>query len=329
VRLMGGTLSLESEQGRGSTFHFTTRFALQDEIALEPAPIAVDALRDLPVLVVDDNQTNRAILLQMFRNWGMNPTAVAGGIAALAALKAAAAGGRPVPLVLLDVQMPEMDGFTVAELIRQEPMLDGTLLVLLTSSGQMGDGARCRQLQVAGYLTTPVTGADLAEVVRSVLAGARGTEPRLITRHTLREGQARYHVLLAEDNEVNRMLAGKLLTKRGHTFVAVGDGREACAALEAGGEFDVVLMDVQMPVMDGFEATAAIRAREAKHGGHLPIVALTAHAMKGDLERCLAAGMDAYVSKPIRAAELYELIDRLVQPAREDASDDEPEAKAA
>jgi CheY-like chemotaxis protein len=223
-----------------------------------------------------------------------------------------------------------MDGFTVAELIRQEPMLDGTLLVLLTSSGQMGDGARCRQLQVAGYLTKPVTGADLAEVVRVVLAGARGSEPRLITRHTLREGQARYHVLLAEDNEVNRMLAAKLLTKRGHTFVAVGDGREAVEALEAGGEFDVVLMDVQMPVMDGFEATAAIRAREAEHGGHLPIVALTAHAMKGDLERCLAAGMDAYVSKPIRAAELYELIDRLVRPVREDESDDdEPEAKAA
>jgi CheY-like chemotaxis protein len=146
----------------------------------------------------------------------------------------------------------------------------------------------------------------------------------------LREGQARYHVLLAEDNEVNRMLAAKLLTKRGHTFVAVGDGREAVAALEAGGQFDVVLMDVQMPVMDGFEATAAIRAHEADHGGHLPIVALTAHAMKGDLERCLAAGMDAYVSKPIRAAELYELIDRLVKPAREDEiDDDEPEAKAA
>jgi CheY-like chemotaxis protein len=283
------------------------------------------------VLVVDDNQTNRAILLQMFRNWGMKPTAVAGGVAALAALKAAAADGRPVPLVLLDVQMPEMDGFTVAELIRQEPMLDGTLVVLLTSSGQMGDGARCRQLQISGYLTKPVTGTDLAEVVRSVLAGPRETEPRLITRHTLREGQARYHVLLAEDNEVNRMLAAKLLTKRGHTYVAVGDGREALTALQTGGRFDILLMDVQMPVMDGFEATAAIRALEATSGDHLPIVALTAHAMKGDLERCLGAGMDAYVSKPIRAAELYELMDRLVKSNREPERDagDEPEAKAA
>ena len=331
VRLMGGTLWLESEPGRGSTFHFNTRFLVQDDITPVPAPIASEALRDLPVLVVDDNQTNRAILLQMFRNWGMKPTAVAGGVAALAALKAAAAGGRPIPLVLLDVQMPEMDGFTVAELIRQEPMLDGTLLVLLTSSGQMGDGARCRQLQVSGYLTKPVTGADLAEVVRSVLGGARGAEPRLVTRHSLREGQARYHVLLAEDNEVNRMLAAKLLTKRGHTYVAVNDGREAVAALGAGGTFDVVLMDVQMPVMDGFEATAAIRAGETGTGGHLPIVALTAHAMKGDLERCLAAGMDAYVSKPIRAAELYELIDRLVtvQRKREDDGDEGEEAAAA
>jgi signal transduction histidine kinase/CheY-like chemotaxis protein len=329
VRLMGGRLWLESEPGRGSTFHFTTHFALQDEIAQEPAPIAADALRDLPVLIVDDNQTNRAILLQMFRNWGMKPTAVAGGVAALAALRAAAADGRPVPLVLLDVQMPEMDGFTVAELIRQEPTLDGTLLVLLTSSGMMGDGARCRQLQVSGYLTKPVTGSDLAEVVRSVLAGARESEPRLVTRHTLREGQARYHVLLAEDNEVNRMLAAKLLTKRGHTFVAVGDGREALAAIDAGGQFDIVLMDVQMPVMDGFEATAAIREAEAVRGRHLPIVALTAHAMKGDLERCLAAGMDAYVSKPIRAAELYELMDRLVKADSDDEAGDEPEAKAA
>jgi CheY-like chemotaxis protein len=234
-----------------------------------------------------------------------------------------------VPLVLLDVQMPEMDGFTVAELIRQEPTLDGTLLVLLTSSGQMGDGARCRQLQVSGYLTKPVTGSDLAEVIRSVLAGARESEPRLVTRHTLREGEARYHVLLAEDNEVNRMLAAKLLTKRGHTFVAVSDGREALAAIDAGGRFDIVLMDVQMPVMDGFEATAAIREAEAVRGGHLPIVALTAHAMKGDLERCLAAGMDAYVSKPIRAAELYELIDRLVDVDHDAVDGDEPEAKAA
>ena len=329
VRLMGGRLWLESEPGRGSTFHFTTHLALQDEIAQEPAPLALDSLRDLPVLVVDDNQTNRAILLQMFRNWGMKPTAVAGGVAALAALRAAAADGRPVPLVLLDVQMPEMDGFTVAELIRQEPTLDGTLLVLLTSSGQMGDGARCRQLQVSGYLTKPVTGSDLAEVIRSVLAGARESEPRLVTRHTLREGEARYHVLLAEDNEVNRMLAAKLLTKRGHTFVAVSDGREALAAIDAGGRFDIVLMDVQMPVMDGFEATAAIREAEAVRGGHLPIVALTAHAMKGDLERCLAAGMDAYVSKPIRAAELYELIDRLVDVDHDAVDGDEPEAKAA
>ena len=331
VRLMGGTLWLESEPGRGSTFHFALRFAVQDEIAPTPPPIAEDALRDVPVLVVDDNQTNRAILLQMFRNWGMKPTAVAGGVAALAALKAAAAGGRPVPLVLLDVQMPEMDGFTVAELIRQEAMLDGTLLVLLTSSGQMGDGARCRELQVSGYLTKPVTGADLADVVRNVLGGAHGAEPRLITRHTLREGQARYHVLLAEDNEVNRMLAAKLLTKRGHTFVAVNDGRDAVAAIEAGGKFDVVLMDVQMPVMDGFEATDAIRTREAATGGHLPIVALTAHAMKGDLERCLAAGMDAYVSKPIRAAELYELLDRLVSAGRDREGEDGggAEAKAA
>jgi PAS domain S-box-containing protein len=330
VRLMGGTLWLESEPGRGSIFHFTTHFALQDEIALEPAPVAVEALRDMPVLVVDDNQTNRAILIQMFRNWGMQPTAVAGGVAALGALKAAAVAGRPIPLVLLDVQMPEMDGFTVAELIRQEPVLDGTLIVLLTSSGQMGDGARCRQLQVSGYLTKPVTGADLAEVVRTVLGGT-SAEPRLVTRHTLREGQARYHVLLAEDNEVNRMLAAKLLTKRGHTFVAVNDGRQAMAALDAGGRFDLVLMDVQMPVMDGFEATAAIREREAKQGGHLPIVALTAHAIKGDLERCLAAGMDAYVSKPIRATEFYELINRLVSASRERESEDgeEPEAKAA
>jgi CheY-like chemotaxis protein len=243
----------------------------------------------------------------------MKPTLVASGAEALRALRDADALGKPFALLLADVCMPEMDGFTLVEQMRQQVDLPCTTIMMLTSAGQRGDAARCRELGVAAYLTKPVARAELLKAIQNVL-GLRTQaveQPRLVTRHALREARRSLRVLLAEDNAVNQKLASRLLEKRGHRVAVVSNGREALEAL-AKQSFDLVLMDVQMPEMDGFGATAAIRSRENGTGVHIPIIAMTAHAMTGDRERCLAAGMDAYVSKPIQAKELFEAIEELV-----------------
>jgi CheY-like chemotaxis protein/HPt (histidine-containing phosphotransfer) domain-containing protein len=216
---------------------------------------------------------------------------------------------------LIDFLMPGMDGFMLAETIRRDPALRDTEMILLTSSGQRGDSARCRELGMAGYLLKPVAGPDLMDALRTALGRERaGAEPgAFVTRHSLRENRRCARVLLAEDNPVNRMVAVRMLQKRGHSVLAVEDGLKAVAALKKGA-FDVVLMDVQMPGLEGYEATAAIRDWEKATGRHTPIIALTAHARRGDRDKCLAAGMDAYVSKPIRAEELMQAIDRLLSP---------------
>jgi CheY-like chemotaxis protein len=230
-------------------------------------------------------------------------------------------------LVLLDYQMPEMDGFEVAERIKHRPELAATTIMMLSSAGQRGDALRCRELRVAAYLAKPVQQSMLLEAVLTVLAKPAQPmeQPALVTRHSLRETQCPLRVLVAEDNRVNQLLTVRTLERHGHVVVVAGNGREAIAALE-GGEFDVVLMDMQMPEMDGFEATAAIRKQEQETGRHLPIVALTAHAMEQDRERCLNAGMDAYLSKPIHAAELFATLENLLprpmtpRPSAEEAS---------
>jgi CheY-like chemotaxis protein/HPt (histidine-containing phosphotransfer) domain-containing protein len=307
VEMMGGHIRVESEVGKGSTISFTARFGVHHAPPAGRSPADQERLRGTRVLVVDDNATNRHILERALAQWGLEPTLAAGGSAALTALDRARTAGRPFALVLIDAMMPEMDGFTLAERVRGRPDTAGLKLVVLTSGGHPGDAARCQALGVAGYLTKPVKQADLwrallraLDVPAAAAAAIRPAAPVAAADRPLR-------ILLAEDNPMNQTLAVRLLEKRGHTVVVANNGKEALAALERQ-SYDLVLMDVQMPEMDGLEAATAIRRKEAAAGGHVPIIAMTAFAMKGDRELCLQAGMDAYVSKPMRAADLFAAI---------------------
>jgi CheY-like chemotaxis protein/HPt (histidine-containing phosphotransfer) domain-containing protein len=265
------------------------------------------------VLVVDDNATNRRILEEILIGWGMQPTVVDGGIAALHALDDALRAGEPFPLALIDFQMPDLDGFGLAERIKARPELHTTLIMMLSSVGHRGDAARFRELGVAAYLTKPVRQSVLLDAILAMLASSDrpADHPVLITRHTVNEAHRVLRILLAEDNTVNQRLVTALLQKRGHAVVTVENGRLAVEAV-AKSAFDLVLMDVQMPEMDGLEATAEIRRSEVGTGRHLPIIALTANAMKGDREACLAAGTDGYLSKPLNVPELVALIEKLM-----------------
>jgi PAS domain S-box-containing protein len=315
VELLGGRLSVESEVGRGSTFRFNASFALQKSPPARTAAIDMEMLRDLRVLVVDDNATNRRILHDVLVGWHMKPILTDGGRAALSVLEETKHGRQPFSLVLLDAQMPDMDGFAVAHAIRRDPHLAGSMIVMLTSSGLRGDAARCRDVGIEAYLAKPVRQANLLAAIRKVIGSqVRPERRRLVTIHSLRESpRRRLRVLVAEDNAVNQLLAVRLLEKRGHEVVVAATGTAALGALE-NQSFDLVLMDVQMPEMDGLEATIAIREREraGASGKHIPIIAMTANAMVGDKEQGLEAGMDAYLSKPLQVAALFAAIESLV-----------------
>jgi len=317
VEMMGGRIWVESELGKGSTFHFEVRLGTAEPVAERAAPLDTACLQNMPVLVVDDNAINRRILAEMMSRWGMSPTLTAGGAAALALMQEAQAAGRPFPLVIVDAQMPDMNGFTLAERIKLDPRLGGAIIMMLTSGGQRGDAARCLELGVSAYLTKPISESDLLMATLQVLGKGEPAagQAQLITRHSLGEGRKRLRVLVAEDNGVNQILAKRLVEKQGHSAVLVASGREALEALERE-TFDLVLMDVQMPDVDGLEAATAIRQRERHTGAHLPIIAMTAGAMQGDKERCLEAGMDAYVSKPVNVSELFTAIERVTTLAR-------------
>jgi PAS domain S-box-containing protein len=309
VTMMGGRVWVESEAGHGSQFHFTARLGIVKNGFLPP-PAELASLIDLKVLVVDDNATNRRILGGMLERWGMKPVLADSADAALEILHAAKAGGEPFPLVLTDSHMPEKDGFTLAEEVKQSPDLAAAMVMMLTSGPKRGDGARCRTLGMASYLTKPVRQSELREALLRVLGGRDQKTPMLVTRHVLSGDHSSLRILLAEDNVVNQKVASRMLEKRGHKVKVVGNGREAVEAVETE-HFDVVLMDVQMPEMDGIEASAAIRQKEKTSGRHLPIIAMTAHAMKGDRERCLDAGMDGYVS-PIQSKDLFQTLSEVV-----------------
>jgi signal transduction histidine kinase/CheY-like chemotaxis protein/HPt (histidine-containing phosphotransfer) domain-containing protein len=313
--MMGGQLWVESQVGVGSTFHFTARFRLGKGAGTAPIFESLD-LEGLPVLVVDDNVTNLRILEEMLSNWHIRPTAVADGRAGLAALHRAVDRGEPYPMAILDALMPGMDGFALAKEIRRQPELSNTAIMLLTSVDRPGDATLCQELGITAYLRKPITQSELFNAILNVLGSvampARHKVRAVIT--PLGAGREALRILIAEDNAVNQRLTSRILEKRGHTVALAENGQEALAALEREA-FDLVLMDVQMPKMDGFKATLAIREKETATGRHLPIIAMTAHAMTGDRERCLRAGMDGYVSKPLNAHELLDTIEGLASGA--------------
>jgi len=311
VELMEGRIWLESELNKGSKFHFTAKFGLTKGAQPQPTPPVKVDLQGTPVLVIDDNATNRRILGAMLKCWSMQPTLAEGGQEGLVALRRARDIGRPFRLVLLDAQMPGMDGFSVVERIKEDLSLGGSTVMMLTSAGQRGDAARCRELGISAYLLKPIRRSELLEAIVQVLRkpSPRKDHPDLVTRHTIREARRKLRILVAEDTPINRELVIRLLQKQGHTVLAATTGQDAVSIWEKDAEgFAVILMDVQMPDMDGFQATAMIREKEKISGKHIPIVAMTAYAMAGDRERCLAAGMDAYVAKPIRRQDLFETI---------------------
>ena len=314
VSMMGGRIWVDSEPGVGSRFHFTAKLgvAKTSKVVIENFESSA-ILRGVKVLIVDDNRTNRRILEGLVRRWGMIPTAMPDGEKALVELSSARNTGQPYRLVLTDMHMPKMDGFDLVERIKDSPEISTSMIMMLTSGGQRGDAARCGELGISAYLLKPVRQSELREAIARVLQAKEHTgDSLMVTQKTLSEGAevaSKLHILLAEDNAVNQKLAIRLLEKRGHQVEVAMNGKQALSAMDRC-SFDLVLMDVQMPEMDGLEATRLMRERELNSNNHQPIVAMTALVMKGDRERCIAAGMDGYLSKPIRAQELDEVLDR-------------------
>ena len=305
VRLMGGELVVTSEVGRGSEFAFA--LTLPVETTSPTRTTGVAALGGRRMLVVDDNQTNRRILREMLAAEGIKVDEASTAADGLAAIRGAATKRAPYDLAILDVQMPDMDGFQLATAVRGERALARTKLLMLTSAGQRGDGERCRELGIRGYLTKPISRSDLLEALGTVLASLEDTGiSEVVTRHTIAESRRSLRVLLAEDNLVNQQVAVAMLVKRGHEVQVASNGREAVDAVRAR-DYDVVLMDIQMPEMDGFEATQAIRAMPK--GKDLPIIGLTAHALSGERERCLSRGMTEYLAKPFKGHELFAMVE--------------------
>lgn len=321
VEMMEGRVWVESLLGRGSSFHFTARFGeAHDALPAKPKVVAPSILEGSKVLIVDDNRTNRRILEGILARWGMNSTVACDGEQGLSLYRAAMEEGQPFSLILTDMHMPKMDGFDLVEQLKVGPAPCDSTIMMLTSGGQRGDAQRCQALGIAAYLLKPVRQSELRDAIIRVLSSRDSKRPLpMITRSSLQQsaGASRtLKILLAEDNLVNQKLASRLLEKRNHRVVVAMNGREALDALEKEA-FDLVLMDMQMPEMDGFEATTLLREREKLTGRHQPVIAMTALAMTGDRERCIAVGMDGYLAKPIRPQELDTILDSLLAPREE------------
>lgn len=307
VRMMGGEIAVTSTVGEGSTFSFEADFT--------PAATPFDATRPrgrlsgIRVIAVDDHEANRRILVDFARRMDMSVESAASGPEALELLAAAHDAGSPIDLALIDCHMPGMGGFELAERIREDPRLSDVLMVAFTAAGRPGDGARCEELGISSYLLKPLAPAELREALLLTLQQGREAQSRgeLVTRHSLRESRLTLRVLLAEDNRVNQRLATHILERFGHRVELARTGEEAVEAVYRD-RFDVILMDIQMPGMDGLEATRRIREFETERGRYTPIVAMTAHAMVGDRDRFIEAGMDDYVSKPISKDRLREVL---------------------
>jgi two-component system sensor histidine kinase/response regulator len=328
--MMGGRIWLESEMGKGTQFHFTIRLKVLDQRPNAELVVPLETLQGQRVLVVDDNRTNRQILQGMLARWGAQTTCVESGEAALSELVSAETTGQPYQLVLTDMHMPEMDGFRLVEQIRQRTSLLPVTIIMLTSGGYRGDMERCRQLGILVYLHKPIRKRELLAAILTALGQHQTTAPATPVMHPGQPAQAKgLHILLAEDNRVNQIVATRMVEKMGHSVVVAENGRFVLELL-ATQRFDLVLMDVQMPEMDGLTATRKIRESERRTHLHLPIIAMTAHAMKGDRERCLEAGMDGYLAKPINSQRLAEAIASNVRVEKNaGAHSDAPQEQAA
>ncbi|MDP6038509.1 MAG: response regulator, partial [Candidatus Latescibacteria bacterium] len=290
--LMGGKIGLESVAEKGSTFWFTARFGLSRSMPFQEPKDADVRLSNLRVLVVDDNSINRRVYEDIVGTWGMVFEGAESVVEGMESLRAAVEKEQPFDLMLIDVHMGSLDGFAMADRVLADRDLSDVCMLLLTSAGRRGDGARCRELGIAGYLVKPITSGELHNAIQAALhIKKKGETPaRLVTRHALEESRKALRILLAEDNAVNQRLATRLLEKRGYVVTVVENGQQVLDVL-MNESFDAILMDVQMPEMDGLEATQILRERERETDAHLPVVAMTAHAMAGDRERCLEAGM--------------------------------------
>ncbi|MHB8968852.1 MAG: MASE3 domain-containing protein [Pirellulaceae bacterium] len=308
VKMMGGHIRAESIVGQGSSFFFTAEFAKGVTRPRGATTVQLEDMEGVRVLIVDDNATNRFILEEMTRNWGLAPTSVPNAREALDVLHAAQQTSAPFRVLISDVNMPESDGCTLVEWIRNDAELKHLGVIMLTSGARPGDVQRCEKLHIAARLMKPVIQAELLDAVGRALGwSTAAVEPLVPPLRDPAYGLPPLQVLLAEDSVVNQKLAVGLLEKYGHHVVVTENGLQTLQQLDAA-HFDVILMDVEMPLLDGLETTRAIRRQESSSGTHIPIIAMTAHAMKGDRERCLAAGMDAYVSKPIRVVELFDTL---------------------
>ncbi|MDB9822707.1 PAS domain S-box protein [Deltaproteobacteria bacterium] len=323
TELMGGEIGVKSSWGKGSTFHFTARYGVQSNSKISISEGHED-LRGKRILIVDDNSTNRKILKEMVSCWEVINQGVPDGKSALEEMGKAVKDGRPYDLLLLDGQMPEMDGFEISRFLKDMPIFKDTAIIMLASMGLRGDMARCKEMGISAYLIKPIKQAELYDAVQMVLSSNGSVDiakkERVVTRHAIKELHRRkgMKILLAEDNPVNQQMAKKLLEKQGHSVKVAEDGEKALQFFENGG-FDIVLMDVQMPIMDGLETTMAIRSRELERStpngrpeSRIPIVAMTAHALKEDRDRCLDAGMDDYLSKPIVPKKLSEILGKYI-----------------